>query len=443
MSESVLLIDDDEALLRSVQGVLTNVGFSVACEASGASGIQAYEREPADAVVLDLRLPDMSGLDVLKTLKASGASVILLTGHGDVPTAVEALRLGAEDFLTKPIDVSHFTAAVKRTVSASRLRSEIDRLKTELNAHVTLESLGKSDTMRAIAEEIERLAVADRSPILLVGESGTGKGFVARLIHRISPREHGPFMRVACSGLFDHAEFAADGRAGQADPRLGQSVFDQADGGVLFLDEIGDLALDRQAKLLGILDEHSPSRQASDGPPRWDIRFICATNQDLGALVVGGRFRKDLLYRISRAVVRLPPLRERSSEDLEDLAQRLLRDLAIELPAAPTTFDQGALTALIDHSWPGNVREMRNVLEWALIMGREDAAVRLEHLPQALRGSRPGGDQHFRGQSLEEIERHHVARMLSHHGGNRTRAARDLGISRATLIQKIKRYGLR
>ncbi len=446
MTESVLLIDDDEALLKSVGALLERIGYSVAGEMTGVRGIEAYEQTGPDVVVLDLRLPDMSGLDVLKQLKTRGASVILLTGHGDVPTAVEALRLGAEDFLTKPVDLPHLSAALSRTVGAARMRKEIDRLKSELHRDVTLASLGVSDQMQDIGKQIARLAQVDRSTILLTGESGTGKGWVARLIHRLSPRADGPFLSVICGGLSANADqdelFGGEGSTSGGRRQDRRGLYRMAHDGVLFLDEVGDLPLDLQGRLSGVLETRSlvaGDRGRSREP---DVSIIGATNQDLDELVASGRFRKDLRYRIGVAVIPLPPLRRRSREDCVDLVRRLMFDLTSELPHAPAEIHPDALQRLVEHPWPGNVRELRNVLEWAMIMARGSSVVLREHLPQELRGAGAVRSNRSRRQTLEEIERHHVERVLGHHGGNRTHAAKELGISRATLIQKIKRYGL-
>ncbi len=435
MSELVLLIEEDDAERRSVEGVLREIGYDVEGEAHGSRGICAYEQRGADVVVLDLSLSDMSGMEVLRQLKSRGASVVLLSEHGDVPTTVHALRSGAEDFLTKPVDPEQLAVAVTRTLSAAKLRHELDRLKTELHASVSLEALGVSARMQDVARNIERLADADRGTILLTGESGTGKGWVARLIHQLSPRSRGPFISVTCGGLADSSDDELFGHGRQR-----RSLFEMATGGTLFLDEIGDLHPQLQTQLLSALEARRIGSGDGGSTIGDGVRLVAATNRDLDTLVGEGAFRKDLLYRIGIATVRIPPLRERSREDCADLARRLFIELGRELAGAPAELHADALEQLVEHSWPGNVRELRNVLEWSMIMGRGSRFVRVEHLPHEVRKSRD--NRRYSRHTLAEMERQHVERVLGHHAGNRTRAARDLGISRATLIQKIKRYGL-
>jgi DNA-binding NtrC family response regulator len=381
-------------------------------------------------VLLDLQLPDGNGIDTLERLRAAGASVILLTGHGDIATAVRAMQLGAENFLTKPVEMEHLAAAVARVAEKVHLRRQNERLVAATRADDDPAVLGNSPAMREMARQIQLLATSDKTTVLLAGESGTGKGWVARLVHRLSPRAAGPFIEVNCAGLsatFLDSELFGHERGAFTDAKSRkQGLFELADGGTLFLDEIGDLSPELQPKLLKVLD----------------VRLVAATNRDLVKDVDAGRFREDLYYRLSVMPLRLPPLRDRSREDRLALLTHLLSDLKAQLPGCPSECTTEALERLLTASWPGNVREMRNVLERAMILARGQPQIGIEHLPADLRRGGAAAERRHQPQSLADVERQQIERALRHHAGNRTRAAKELGISRATLINKIKAYGL-
>ncbi|HEX2449588.1 MAG TPA: sigma-54 dependent transcriptional regulator, partial [Gemmatimonadales bacterium] len=290
------------------------------------------------------------------------------------------------------------------------------------------------------------LAQSERTTVLLTGESGTGKGWVARMIHDLSPRAKAPFVEVNCAGLnptFLDSELFGHEKGAFTDAKdRKQGLFEIADRGTIFLDEIGDLAPELQPKLLKVLETKTFRRLGGTREISVDVRLIAATNRQLQAEVEAGRFREDLYYRLSVMPIMLPAARDRSREDRLSLITRIMSDLRKELPDAPGTLTSEALERLIGYAWPGNVREMRNVLERAMILGRGQPAVSVEHLPGEFR-ARPGiGDRRHTPLSLDDLERQHIERTLKHHGGNRTRAAQELGISRATLINKIKRYAI-
>jgi DNA-binding NtrC family response regulator len=450
MTDSLLLIDDDQELLRAVGAYFERLGAEVYRAETGEEGIETFERTRPDVVILDLNLPDRPGLEVLEQLKGRGAAVILLTGHGDIETAVRAMQLGAENFLTKPVDMNHLAAATARVTEKVRLVRHNALLRARAMPGADIESLGVSPGMRELERQIALLAESGRTTVLFTGESGSGKGWAARFIHQLSPRAAGPFIEVNCAGLsatFLESEMFGHERGAFTDAKeRRQGLFELADGGTIFLDEIGDLALELQPKLLKVLETKTFRRLGGTREIMVDVRLIAATNRDLAAAVQHGRFREDLFYRLSVMPLHLPPVRERSREDRLALLTRLLGELRAHLPGCPAECSSEALDRLLAAPWPGNVREMRNVLERAMILARGDSAIGVEHLPTDLRrGDGPAwvaGDRRHQPQTLAETERLHIERALRHHRGNRTRAAQELGISRATLINKIKVYAL-
>jgi DNA-binding NtrC family response regulator len=446
MPASVLLIDDDVDVLRSVGNYFERLGYEVTRELSGEAGLATFDRLRPEVVVLDLRLPVMDGLEVLEHLRARDAAVILLTGEADVSAAVRAMQLGAENFLTKPVDMEHLAAATARVADKARLRRVNEALLIRSAPDYGLDSLGTSSGMQEFAHQIALLAQSERTTVLLTGESGTGKGWAARMIHDLSPRSKAPFVEVTCAGLnaaFLDSELFGHEKGAFTDAKdRKQGLFEIADHGTILLDQIGDLAPELQPKLLKLLETKTFRRFGGTREITVDVRLVAATNRELQAEVETGRFREDLYYRLSVMPLVLPAVRDRTREDRLALITRLMRDLRAELPDGPATLSSEVVERLLAYPWPGNVREIRNVLERALILGRGAAAVSIEHLPGEFR-ARPGiGDRRHTPLSLDDLERQHIERTLKHHTGNRTRAAIELGISRATLINKIKRYSL-
>jgi len=445
MADTLLLVDDDAAVLRAIGDYFERLGYEVWRDGTGEESIETFHRVRPDVVLLDLHLPDASGLVVLERLRREGGSVILLTGQGDIETAVKAMQLGAENFLTKPVDMVHLAAAVARVAEKVRLSRQNARLRVLDHEREGLGSLGVSPPMQALARQIELLAASERSTVLLGGERGTGKGWVARVIHNLSPRKEGPFVEVNCAGLsatFLDSELFGHEKGAFTDAKERKvGLFELADHGTIFLDEIGDLAPELQPKLLHVLETKKFRRLGGTRELVVDVRLIAATNRDLVREVEAGRFREDLYYRLNVMPLTIPPVRDRTREDRLDLITRILTALKAELPGCPTECTTDVLDRLLSAPWPGNVREMRNVLERSMILGRGQAAIGFEQLPPDLR-QRAAADRRYEAKSLSEIERQHIERTLRHHGGNRTRAAMELGISRATLINKIKVYSL-
>jgi DNA-binding NtrC family response regulator len=444
---SVLIVDDERAVTDAFAAFFERHGnHSVTCAYTGADGIAAYETSRPDLVLLDLRLPDMTGFDVYARIREHSPVVIMISGHGDIPLAVQALQSGAENFLTKPVELAHLAVAAERAFEKVRLRQLNQYLNERRAGPGTPFALGTSTVMRDLAAQVELLAASDRTTVLLLGESGSGKGRIAELIHAHSPRSAQPFIEVNCAALRSDAlevalfgqDAGADGNG--ADPRVG--LFEVAEGGTLFLDEIGEVDNHLQARLLRVFEGRSFRRVGGTREITANVRIVAATNRDLVTEVNEGRFREDLYYRLSVMPLYLPPLRARSREDLVELMARIVDDLRPHLPAAPRAIAEEALDRLLRHAWPGNIRELRNVLERAMIVARGTDCIEVRHLPAEVRDtSMPNVDHHV-AQTLEEVERAHIDRALRAHNANRTHAARELGISRATLIKKIKEYGL-
>jgi DNA-binding NtrC family response regulator len=444
---SVLIVDDERPVTDAFAAFFERHGnHSVTCAYTGADAIAAYETSRPDLVLLDLRLPDMTGFDVYARIREHSPVVIMISGHGDIPLAVQALQSGAENFLTKPVELAHLAVAAERAFEKVRLR-QLNQYLNERRASPGMSfALGTSTVMRDLAAQVELLAASDRTTVLLLGESGSGKGRIAELIHAHSPRSAEPFVEVNCAALSaDALEVALFGQDAGADgngaePRVG--LFEVAEGGTLFLDEIGEVGNHLQARLLRVFEGRSFRRVGGTREITANVRIIAATNRDLVTEVNEGRFREDLYYRLSVMPLYLPPLRARSREDLVELMARIVDDLRPHLPAAPRAIGEEALDRLLRHAWPGNIRELRNVLERAMIVARGTDCIEVRHLPAEVRDtSMPNVDHHV-AQTLEEVERAHIDRALRAHNANRTHAARELGISRATLIKKIKEYGL-
>src|SRR2546430_14392734 len=389
MPDSVLLIDDDADVLRAVGDYFDRIGYEVGRAETASAGLEAYDRLRPDVVILDLHLPDVGGLEVLERLRSQGGSVILLTGQGDIETAGRARKLGAENFPTKPVDMNHLAAATARVCEKIRLERQNALLRAREHEHEGLESLGGSPAIRELGRQNELLAASERSTVLLTGESGTGKGWVARIIDHLSPRASGPFVEVNCGGLsatFLESELFGHEPGAFADAKeRRQGLVELADRGTIFLDEIGELAPELQPKVLKLLEAGSFRRLGGAREITVDVRLVAATNRDLAAEVHAGRFREDLYYRLSVMPLQVPALRDRSREDRLALLTRIVADLAPQMPGCPGACSAEALERLLSAPWPGNVREMRSVVERAMILARGAGEIGVDHLPSDVR----------------------------------------------------------
>jgi DNA-binding NtrC family response regulator len=356
------------------------------------------------------------------------------------------MQLGAENFLSKPVDMDHLLAAVARVADKVRLRRLNELLLLRAVPGERLESLGESPEMRELIRQVGLVALSERTPVLLLGESGVGKSWLARILHQLSPRAAAPFVDVQAwgkqPGALDSELFGAERATEQEARERHPGLLETASGGSLYIEEIADLPAELQPKLLRLLETRTFRRVGGTRDLNVDVRILAASTRDLAGLIEGGQFREDLAYRLNVMALTLPPLRERSREDRLSLLLTLVNELQRQVSYAAPAIGPEALERLLNHPWPGNARELRNVLERALILAHGQPAVMLEHLPGEFR-NRPGpGDRRHTPMTLDELERAHIERTLRHHGGNRTRAAMELGISRATLINKIKRYAI-
>ncbi|HEY5219878.1 MAG TPA: sigma-54 dependent transcriptional regulator [Gemmatimonadaceae bacterium] len=443
---TVLIVDDEQDITSFLGAFFERSGHQVLKAYTGEEAVSLIKQRRPDLVLLDLRLPDITGFEVLERVKQENPVVIMITGHGDVSLAVRAMQAGAESFLTKPIELAHLGAAAERAFEKAHLRRMNVYLTERRGVLPARALLGSSPPMRDLAAQIDLLANSDHTTVLLVGEVGTGKGRVAEAMHRQSPRSGERFVEVNCAALtaasLDSELFGVEQGVSPDSESYRPGLFEVANGGTLLLDEIGDLDAHLQPKLLRVLEGKSFRRQRGTREVQADVRLIAATSHDLVAEVTAGRFREDLYYRLSVMPINLPPLRARSREDLVEVLAHLLDELRVNLPDGPTEFEDDALERLLKYSWPGNIREMRNVLERALIIGRGAPAVAAAHLPVEVRDASGAAVEHHIPRTLAEVDRQHIDRTLRAHDGNRTRAAKELGISRATLIKKIREYSL-
>ena len=448
----ILLVDDDEAACRLLSEVLEREAYRVVSALSADEAIAKLDQEgPFDAVLTDLRMPRKSGLDLLRTVRGRDpeALVLVLTAFGDAAAAGEAIRAGAYDFISKPYDIQTLRETLDRALGRRRLarrRQAASPLDSGAEEPEGLALVGHSPAIIEVMKTLARVAPS-KATVLVLGETGTGKELVARTIHRWSERASHRFVAVNCSALaeglleselFGHVKGAY---TGAATSRPG--LFREADKGTLFLDEIGDISPGLQARLLRALQEHEIVPLGAETPIKVDVRVIAATHRDLPELVRQGRLREDLYYRLDVVTLSLPPLRERR-QDIPLLVDHFLRTLTSRHGRGPVAVDPEALRRLLGYDWPGNIRELQNVLERALLLA-EQGVIGPEHLATTVRPSAaalPDVPESPALRGLEDVEREHVIRVLAATGGNREESSRILGISRRTLTRMIQRWGL-
>ncbi len=454
MTQSTLvwIVDDDPAIRELFSFIVSDAGYEIDGFASGAE-VLAHSGPPPAAVLLDLMMPEVDGVEVLKELvrRHPRLPVIILTADDDISRAVEVTKLGAYDYLVKPVDKNRLLTTLARALSHGSLENEVERLKTELSDRYHLRNIiGSSAAMRRVYDQIEKVLESEIT-VFISGESGTGKELVARAIHHASTRSDGPFVDVNCaaipeglqeSELFGHEKGAFTGAVSDHPGK-----FEQPAGGTIFLDEVGEMSPSAQARLLRVLQERVLQRVGGTKKINLDVRVISASNRDLTAMVEDGSFRQDLFYRLVVFPIELPPLRDRR-EDIPLLVAHFLEKYARDASKRVAQVDPRAMEALAAHGWPGNVRELENVIHRSLLVSA-GLELGLEDLPKGLgEGAPPTRTASSQPldeatMSLEDLEKAAIVRALENNRGNLSDVARQLGIGRSTLYRKLEQYGLR
>lgn len=449
----VLIVEDDKTLGPLLVEEVEDAGLDAYWAATAEEAEKAMEKRWPDLVVCDLRLPGMDGMSFFRSVQEkvpdSSPGFLMITAFGSIPEAVDALKAGAEDFLTKPLDLEHFVLSVKRILDRRRLREMVNQMRGLLSSDTFHGMHGRSMPMRLLFEQIVQVAKA-QGPVLILGESGSGKELVARAIHRESSRAEGPFLPVNCAGIpehllesefFGHAEGSFTGAR-----RRHNGLFAEAEGGSLLLDEISEMPLSLQAKLLRILQDGKVRRVGENREFQVDVRVLAATHQDIYKEVHLGHFREDLFFRLETFTLQVPPLRERG-DDVELLAIRFLQQFALALGKKADGFSTRALDRIISYPFPGNIRELRNAVERAVVFASGNR-IRLENLPARIRNYRYAQDSPENLASglieekekllpLAEVERRYIRHVLNEVGGNKRQASAILGIGRRTLYRRL------
>ncbi len=448
----ILIVDDDTAHRIMLKKLLGGWGYGVSEADDGLKAVSLAEIKPFDAVLMDIRMVNMSGIEALERIRAiaPGLPVLIMTAYASVETAVSALKKGAYDYLTKPLDFDELKISLERATEHARLKKENEYLRERLGEKFDRRNIiGQSAAMIRLLEMVEQVA-SSSATVLVSGESGTGKEIIANAIHFNSPRKDAPFIKINCaaltetlleSELFGHEKGAFTG----ADRRR-EGKFVQADGGSLFLDEVSEMSPAMQVKLLRVLQERELTRVGGSDVVKVDVRVIAASNKDLKKELREGRFREDLFYRLNVVALELPPLRERQ-DDIALLAQHFLKNFAAANAKTLCGFTPGAIQKLLLHSWPGNVRELMNTIERAVVLSRSETVSDQELVfplaDAALSSPSPPPRILSEYLPLEEVEKRSILEALTTCGGNKSEAARRLGITRKTLRKKLEKYEAR
>jgi len=450
-NNSVLVVDDDPAHRTMLRTLLTGWGYAIDEADDGSAAIERVHEQAFDLIMMDIRMVKVSGLEALAEIKALNPAIpiIIMTAYSSVESAVEALKSGAYDYLTKPLDFDELRLVMERAMEHSHLREENRLLRETLGAHFdTQHIIGRSVPMMRLMETVAQVAPSEAT-VLIAGESGTGKEMIAGAIHFNSPRKDGPFVKINCaaitetlleSELFGHEKGAFTGAYRQKEGR-----FRQAHGGSLFLDEISEMSLAMQVKLLRVLQEREITRVGGEEVIKVDVRIIAATNTDLAREIEEGRFREDLYYRLNVVALEMPPLRERR-EDIPLLAQHFLEALSKENRKNIKGFTPQAMDRLVKYDWPGNVRELMNAVERGVVLSRspylDEEVLSLISSDELSSQDISSGDGLNADMPLDEVEKATILKTLESAGGNKSEAARRLGITRRTLHKRLKLYGV-
>jgi two-component system response regulator AtoC len=449
MKTSVLVVDDELLIRKSLGKVLRARGYAVEVASSGAEGLEKAEAIRPQVMILDMRLPDTDGLSVLRRVRELDPllQVIVITAFGDVQSAVDAMKLGACDFLRKPYEMEDIVLAVDAAARTFKQASELDLYRRQAwRQYSDEEIIGQSGPMREVRELIDKLVKSQATSVLITGESGTGKELVARAIHYRSDRAQAPLMEVNCSSfhenLLENELFGHEKGAFTDASEMKKGLVELCDGGTLFLDEVADMPIATQAKLLRFIDHRNFKRVGGAQDITVDIRLVAATNKDLDTEVRAGRFRSDLYFRLKVVSIELPPLRDRD-DDILLLARHFVGEFSRKFQKRFADVSPEAVAVLAAYGWPGNVRELRNLIERVVLL-EEGERIEVAHLsPEVLGRVKSGGDAgsatEYALPTLAEIEAGHISEVLRLTAGNKTQAARILGISRQGLIEKVRR----
>ncbi|MDD5223456.1 MAG: sigma-54 dependent transcriptional regulator [bacterium] len=447
MLKSILIVDDEESIRINLRKYYKAKGYSVVTAEDGTSALETFRNNLVGLVLLDLKLPDMTGLEVLEKIKTDspGTAVIIITAYGDVETAVQAMRMKADNFLLKPIDLTTLGMVTERILGNYRAQMEVQYLKNKVSRIGGMESQKKFRQPEGVQHAILLLANNPFTNVLILGETGTGKGMASSMIHELSSRKNNPFVDINCAGLKDdllESELFGHEAGAFTDARIRKKgLLEVADGGSLFLDEIAEISLPAQAKLLKVIEDKRFRRLGGTANIEVDVRIMAASNIDLEQAVKEGRFRKDLFFRLNVMPITLPPLRNRR-EDILFLARVFLEEYCQLFGKKISGLSPESESMLIYYSWPGNIRELRNVVERAAILC-DGGVVQALHLPENMRSHKvPAAAVQGEDWTLETVEKRHIEMVLSECKNNHSRAAARLGIHRSTLINKIKEYNL-
>jgi DNA-binding NtrC family response regulator len=451
MKPAILVVDDDEVMRQTLSDVLKKRGYTVSTAETGGQTISSIKKQLFDLILLDIRLPDMDGLDVLKGIKEieSDLMVIVMTAYSDVQTAVTAMKSGAYDYIDKPFELEELKILIQKALETQNLKNEIRQLRRQgKEKYQGNEIYGNSPLINNVMELIEMISQTPRTSVLIQGESGTGKELAANAIHYRSKRVNKPLMKINCSAipenLLETELFGYEKGAFTDAKGTKKGLFELTNGGTIFLDEIAEMKSYLQTKLLRVLESQNFMRVGGEREISVDVRIVAATNKNLSALVNAGQFRKDLYYRLKVMVIEMPPLRERR-EDILLLANLFIEENNKELGKNVTGISEAAREYLLNYQWPGNVRELKNIIERGMILSNGNEILS-DHLPIELRRGQMDGVEDRTSDTedlaLETVEKKHIKDVLMMMDGNKSKAARMLGISRSTLREKLKKYSV-
>jgi len=445
----ILIVDDEKNMIWALSNALVSQEYSIISATTGKEAFEKFSEEELSLILLDIKLPDIDGVSVLKKIRETDLNipVIMMTAHGTVDTAIQAMKLGATDYISKPFDLEEMRVLVSKAISIGEMAHQINFLKNELKGNLNETIIGESPKMKAVLDVAEQVAKSDAT-VLISGESGTGKEVISDYIYKMSNRSNNAFIKVNCgalpeglleSELFGHEKGSFTGAISR---KIGR--FERANKGTIFLDEIGEIPLSTQVKLLRVLQQKEIERVGGTETIKIDVRIIAATNRNLKEMVEEGTFREDLYYRLNVIPIFMPPLRERK-EDIPLLIRYFITRFSIKMHKAPLSVNNDAMEVLIKHYWRGNIRELENFVERMIIL-TQDSKITLQNLPSEIKAFKENGTKYVvpeEGINLELVEKDFIEQALKLANSNQTKAAELLGITRHTLLYRIEKYDIK